>query len=292
MKKIKSHFTFDRGQRNGILLLLGLIFLVLGHNIYFSKMAEAEEFELSSAEIDTMRKEIDSLKRIKAAQSKQPNYKFNPNFISEYKAYSLGLSAEEFLRLQAFRGEGKWINSVFDFQKVTGISDSLLKEISKDFKFPDWVTNRRSLTRSNSNSYLTLPEHQKKDLNTAVAEDLRQVPGIGAVLSERIISFREKLGGFSNIDQLFSVYGLSAEVVDRIGMQFTVENPRELKRYNINSATASDIATLPGISFELATKIWNFVRVREGIRDMDELTKIEEITPTRLRLIRLYLFTD
>ena len=75
-------------------------------------------------------------------------------------------------------------------------------------------------------------------------------------------------------------------------MRFVVKEPREIIRYNINTATASDISTLPGISFELATEIWNFVRVRDGIGDLDELTKIEEITPAKLRLIRLYLFTE
>jgi competence ComEA-like helix-hairpin-helix protein len=232
---------------------------------------------------------MDSLKRIKADRSARSNYKFNPNFISEYKAYTLGLSTEEYLKLKTFRDEGKWINSVIDFKKVTGVSDSLLKVISTDFKFPDWVNNRKTFSSSKSKNFSALPEHLKKDLNTTTAVELRQVPGIGEVLSERIISYREKLGGFSANEQLFAVYGLSDEVIDRIVMRFSVKDVKELKRYNINTASASDIATLPGISFELATEIWNFVRVREGIKDLDELTKIEEITPAKLRLIKLYL---
>ncbi|MCW5520674.1 helix-hairpin-helix domain-containing protein [Aureitalea sp. L0-47] len=292
MKINKSHFTFDRGQRNGILFLLGVILLVVGLKIYFRSKTKAQEFKLSSAEVDLLREEMDSLKRIKADQSARPNYKFNPNFISEYKAYTLGLSAKEYLKLKSYRDEGKWINSVTDFKKVTGVSDSLLKVISADFKFPDWVNNRKTFSNSKPKSFSALPTHLKKDLNTATAEELRQVPGIGAVLSERIISYREKLGGFSVNEQLFAVYGLSDEVIDRIGMRFSVKGVKEMERYNINTASASDIATLPGISFELAREIWSFVRVREGIKDLDELTKIEEITPAKLRLIKLYLSTE
>ena len=292
MNKIKSHFSFDRGQRNGILLLVGVILFIIGLRIYFRNNLTAEEFHLSSVEVEDMRREIDSLKRAKAVAARDTNYRFNPNFISEYKAYILGLSSEEYLKLQAYRAKGKWINSVEDFKTVTGVSDSLLKIISKDFRFPDWVKNRSVRAAVSDKRYTALPDNRKKDLNTATSEELREVPGIGSVLSERIISYRERKGGFSAIEELYAIYGLKEEVIDRVKMRFVVKEPREIIRYNINTATASDISTLPGISFELATEIWNFVRVRDGIGDLDELTKIEEITPARLRLIRLYLFTE
>ena len=51
------------------------------------------------------------------------------------------------------------------------------------------------------------------DLNTASAEDLQRVRGIGPTLSERIVKFRTRLGGFSENDQLKEVYGLTEEIV-------------------------------------------------------------------------------
>ena len=56
-------------------------------------------------------------------------YRFNPNFISDFKAYQLGLSVEEADRLFAFRAKGKYANSPKEFQKVTGVNDSLLSLI-------------------------------------------------------------------------------------------------------------------------------------------------------------------
>jgi DNA uptake protein ComE-like DNA-binding protein len=60
----------------------------------------------------------------------------------------------------------------------------------------------------------------------------------------------------------------------------------------VNKASASDIATIPGISFEMAKKIWEFRRLREKITDIQELEKIEGMTERKLQLIQLYLSVE
>ena len=56
----------------------------------------------------------------------------------------------------------------------------------------------------------TLPEPKsdKININTATAEELRELPGIGAVLSERIVSYREGCGGFKTIEEIMKVSGI------------------------------------------------------------------------------------
>ena len=41
------------------------------------------------------------------------------------------------------------------------------------------------------------------ELNMADAQDLEVLPGLGPVLSQRIVRFREMLGGFHDIDNLY-----------------------------------------------------------------------------------------
>src|SRR5690606_5424831 len=119
---------------------------------------------------------------------------------------------------------------------------------------------------------------QKIDLNLATEEQLQQVSGVGLALSKRIVEYRKKLDGFSNDKQLFEVYGLDSTVVKRTLNLFTVKTPKEIVKININKASASDISTVPGISFEMAKSIWEFRRLREKIDSIDELLKIEGIT--------------
>jgi DNA uptake protein ComE-like DNA-binding protein len=293
--ELKSHFTFSKQQRSGILLLLLLIISLLCV-YWFIDFSEENTFDTSSTEIVSIQKELDSLQLVEIENRKPKKYPFNPNFITDYKGYVLGMSNEEIDRLLQYRKEDKWINSVADFKRVTGVSDSLLNELSPYFKFPEWVTNPK--TKSNFKDYKSekgfaeKPFAQKTDLNKATEEQLQQVSGIGEALSKRIVSDREKVGGFSNDIELNSVYGLNPEVVQRILNLFTVKTPREITKINVNKASASDIATIPGISFEMAKKIWEFRRLREKINNIQELDKIEGMTERKLQLIQLYLSVE
>ncbi|HBY69296.1 MAG TPA: competence protein ComEA, partial [Flavobacteriaceae bacterium] len=288
MKITKSHFTFNRTQRSGILLL---VFLILGLVCiyYFVDFSEKSTFDTSSEEITALQQELDSLRVSEIAAKKPKIYPFNPNFITDYKAYTLGLSTEEFDRLKEFRSKDQWINSTADFKEVTQVSDSLLAEISPYFKFPDWVTNPKPKKKSFSNYTAEKSYAQKIDLNKATREQLQQVSGIGGAYSDGIVKYRETLGGFTADLQLYNVYGLDAAVVKRALLQFTVKTPKQIDKMNINTASASDIATIPNISFELAKNIWEFRKLRETIQDISELQKIEGLSKSKLQLIQLYL---
>ena len=291
MKITKSHFTFNRTQRSGILLL---VFLILGLVCiyYFVDFSEKSTFDTSSEEITALQQELDSLRVSEIAAKKPKIYPFNPNFITDYKAYTLGLSTEEFDRLKEFRSKDQWINSTADFKEVTQVSDSLLAEISPYFKFPDWVTNPKPKKKSFSNYTAEKSYAQKIDLNKATREQLQQVSGIGGAYSDGIVKYRETLGGFTADLQLYNVYGLDAAVVKRALLQFTVKTPKQIDKMNINTASASDIATIPNISFELAKNIWEFRKLRETIQDISELQKIEGLSKSKLQLIQLYLYAD
>ena len=290
--KLESHFTFNRTQRSGILFLVLLILGLLSIYI-FVDFSSKPSFNTSSSEILALQEELDSLKAVEKEAKKPTIYPFNPNFITDYKAYILGLSTEEYERLKSFRSNDQWINSAADFQNVTNVSDSLLEAISPYFKFPDWITNpTETKSKSYKNYNVEMPYAQKVDLNKATKEQLQKVSGIGDAYSDRIIKYRKTLGGFADDIQLYNVYGLDSAVVKRTLLQFTVKTPHEIKKMNINTASASDIATIPKVSFELAKKIWEFRKLREEIEDITELQKLEGLSQSKLQLIQLYLYAE
>ena len=288
MEKIKSHFVFNRSQRNGILFLIFFIsgFLVISYYIDFS---EENTMDMNSEEVIAIQRELNSLRTIDIASKKPKIFPFNPNFITDFKGYTLGMSAEEIDRLLVFRKENKWINSVEDFKKVTKVSDSLLNKISPYFKFPDWVTNPKSKNKYVKKRFKEKKFTQKIDLNLATQDQLEAVNGIGKAFSKRIIDYRNKLGGFTNDIQLYQVYGLDFQVANSILKEFTVKTPKEIIKMNLNSISASDISTIPSISFDIAKKIWEFRILNEGIKSFSELENIEGLTKRKLQGIQLYL---
>ena len=52
------------------------------------------------------------------------------------------------------------------------------------------------------------------DINTADAETLATIPGIGGGLAERIVAFREQNGPFASVDELLDVAGITEHRLD------------------------------------------------------------------------------
>lgn len=287
--ELRSHFTFTKEQRQGIVFLLLLIICMLCV-YWFVDFSDEDRLDITDKEVVAAQKELDSLRQIEIEKRAPKIYPFNPNYITDYRGALMGMSNEEIDRLLQFREGGNWINSTSQFQRVTGVSDSLLEIISPYFKFPEWVSNPPPTKKYKRKNVLTeKPLSQKIDLNKATAEQLQDVSGIGEVLSKRIVEYRERIGGFAGDAQLHAVYGLDSAVVQRTLNLFAVKTPKKISKININTASASDIATIPGVSFELAKEIWEYRRLREKINTAEELVKIDGLTPRKLQLIQLYL---
>ena len=292
MNNFKSHFTFSKQNRNGIFLLL-LIIVVL-QCIYFFVDFSPSDVSVDKKQLEKFQKEIDSLKRVELENRKPKIFPFNPNYITDYKGYTLGMTNEEIDRLLAYRKQNKWVNSAKQFQEVTQVSDSLLATISPYFKFPDWVTNPKPKTQ-NSFVYSNTPKtfDQKIDLNTATAKQLQRVNGIGKKLSERIIRFRNKFeGGFIADVQLQDIYGLSPEVIERIKAQFTVKTPRQIKKINLNTATSEHLVTIQHIDYEIAHTIIEYRTLIDGYNNLNELLKVKDFPINKIGIIKLYLKLD
>lgn len=291
MKNLKSHFLFSKKQRSGIFWLV--ILVVVLQLSYLTLLSKNKQPNIDNQLIESYIREVDSLKELKLAAQAPEIYPFNPNYITDYKGYTLGMTNEEIDRLHAFRAKNLWVNSTKQFQQVTKISDSLLSAISPYFKFPEWVTNPSNANRVGSNfSANNQPKtfEQKIDLNVATAQQLQKVYGVGEKLSQRIVAYRDKQkGGFIDDVQLTEVYGLSSEVIENINKQFTVKTPSPIIAINLNTATAEELVTIKYIDYETAHQIIQARIVREGFKSLDELTKVKDFPIHKLAIIKLYL---
>lgn len=288
---MKFRFSFNTSQRNGIISLI-LIIVVLG--FFFrrikNKTFQQKEFLITSTE-KQVQKFIDSLKKVELAKENKPKiFPFNPNFITDYRAYTLGISTEEYERLKEFRNQDQWINSVEDFQKVTKISDSLLAEISPYFKFPEWVEKQNQIAKtSNQSTQRKLTKVEKSDLNEATIEDLQEIKGIGEVLSKRIVRYRSQIGGFLDDIQLKDIYGLKYETRNAITEKFTVKNSKPFEKIDLNTAKVVDLVEVYYIHYELARRIINYRITREKITSFEELAEIQGFPYDKMDRLKLYL---
>ncbi|SFN95395.1 competence protein ComEA helix-hairpin-helix repeat region [Bizionia echini] len=286
---MKSHFTFTKKQRSGIFLLV--VLMVILQVLFYFYNKKLDVYDKKRIVNTRLQQEIDSLKLVQIENTKFKVFPFNPNYITDYKGYTLGMSVEEIDRLHAYRATNKWVNSATEFQQVTKVSDSLLAILSPNFKFPEWVTNPKPKSFK-ANSYHTKPKSfsEKIDLNTATASQLKRVYGIGDALSERIVSYREKIGGQFIADvELTQVYGLSPEVIENVLEQFTVKTPKPITRYNINTATRDELVTIQYIDYEVAHNIIEQRILLDGFKSLTDLTKVKDFPVNKIEIITLYL---
>lgn len=289
MKNIKSHFVFNRSQQNGIFLLVLIIIVLQLVYFFYPFSSEVVEGREQQKVVEELQRSVDSLKSIAAEKGTFELQPFNPNLISDYKGYTLGMSVEEIDRLHAFREKGLWVNSSEEFREVTGVSDSLLKKIAPYFKFPEWKKKEIS-NKDISKSTLSTPK-KKQDLNAASTEELQVINGIGEKLSERIVKYRSKIGGFRSSLQLEDVYGLSPEVIERLNRAFEVRSiPQE--KLSLNSITVLDLSEIPYFNYELARSIITYRQNRGTISSFEELEHIKGFPVDKIERIKLYLAID
>lgn len=291
MKNLKPYFMFSSGHRNGIFILLFFILVLQLMILNFNRLStyfKSEESVESNQKWLSFQSKIDSLK----AQTTSNEFKlqpFNPNYISDYKGYMLGMSVPEIDRLHKFRAEGKFINSISDFKKVTKVSDTLLNKISSYFKFPDWVT-AKSNSKREQYQFFEKKKVVKKNINSATKEELMKVYGIGDKLSDIILRDKEKFGEFVAIEQLQYVWGITPETFENIKTSFFVERTQtNLKTIKINETSTKELSQFPYFNYKLAKEIITQRSMNGSFKSVEELTKIKDFPIEKIEILVLYL---
>ena len=297
MNIFKSHFWCHKSQRNGIFILI-LLIVIFQFIIVFVDFYSEEKVNIDTPKVIAFHHQIDSLRKINLENKRLKIFPFNPNYITDYKGAQLGMSLVEIDKLLAFRKTGKFINSRKEFQKVTTISDALLNSISPYFKFPNWVVERNQNMQLSTSRDTRLFAKKSKyiltstDINLAVKEDLKTINGIGEKLSERIIKYRSKLQGFSTLNQLYEVWGLDTEVVDKLLLVFKVINLPNIKKINVNTVSFRELLKNPYLDYELCKKIFEYKDEVAELQDISELKNIIGFPLDLYDRIVLYLVAE
>jgi competence protein ComEA len=61
------------------------------------------------------------------------------------------------------------------------------------------------------------------NINTATAEQLQQLPGIGEAKAQAILEERKSRGGFKSVDELLDVRGIGESALERIRPHVTLD---------------------------------------------------------------------
>ena len=183
---------------------------------------------------------------------------FDPNQVAVDTLLSFGLPAYLANRVLNFREKVHPYRQKEDLLKIYGMDSSLYQKME-----PFIVINRQEersksiafkpkevFQKDSKEGYYAKPTFTSKPfyLNDADTLQLKQVYGIGSVLSKRIIAYRNALGGFYSLDQLKEVYGLKEAAYDSLKNRSLLKADEPLRKIGINQLDVEEIAGHPYIS--------------------------------------------
>jgi len=122
------------------------------------------------------------------------------------------------------------------------------------------------------------------ELNSCDSAALVALPGIGPVLSARIIKYRNLLGGYASVDQLKEVYGLPEETFNLISGRVSADT-LSLKKIKINEAEFKELIRHPYFKRNEVSAILKYRELKgriTGIGDMKENNLISTETARKI----------
>lgn len=275
---LREYFIFTKKERVGIiiLLLVSCSFLVLPY--FFARKQLPLLDQPLTQELAQLKKSL--LKNDEYKSTEELNipihlFPFNPNTIELKEWITLGV--QEFLakRIINYRNKGGQFRTPDDLRKIWGMSPEQADQLIPFVVLPPPIPAYR---------------FEKKripviDINTAGIEEWKALPGIGESISNRIIKYRERSGGFARMEELSGVFGLQDSVVDQIKPYLRV-NPQTVPKSSLNRASAYLLALKTGIPEIIAKEIVR-IRMQTGnYTDFEELKQVPNLTNDMLQRIR------
>ncbi|MEZ4775054.1 MAG: helix-hairpin-helix domain-containing protein [Bacteroidia bacterium] len=126
------------------------------------------------------------------------------------------------------------------------------------------------------------------DLNTADSAELITLPGIGAVLSGKIIRYRNKVGYFFDVSQLRDIYGLSEENYQRMSPYLYIGSIENYPKQDLNTVYFRVLAAYPAIDLSLAETITQHRKKTGRFDSWDEVARVKNMTPEALEVLKAY----
>lgn len=207
---------FDRRERRGTFVLAVMLGLLLLIRVFaFRPDTEHLNYDLIASS------QAGEQPAMKAESSSAALFTFDPNTASHADLVSLGLTDRQANTLINYRSSGARFRNPQDLLRVYGIDSATSARLVPWIKIAGEQETAGPVMRNTNHDPAGEPPHEDTDvrvvmpidLNRCTASDLLKLPGIGPVLSERIIRYRSLLGGFVDTGQLYEVYGLDSQVV-------------------------------------------------------------------------------
>ena len=311
---VADYLGFTKKERTGIIALLFLILLFallpllypffIKRKIYDHSAFEKEILALRVKQADTSgrfgKHNFDDNNYQNVYESRGRTYYskklkgelfyFDPNTATAADWARLGVREKTTATIGNFLSKGGKFYKPDDIRKIWGFHEDEVKRLLPYVQIQKPAFENQSPGKKYEKHVYEKAKNIPAiiDINVADSGSLVALPGIGSKLSQRILNFRDKLGGFYKVEQISETFGLPDSTFQKIKARFTISNTT-IKQININTATLDEMKAHPYLRYVLANAILQY-RARHGnYAEVEDIRKIMLITEDTYNKIAPYL---
>jgi competence ComEA-like helix-hairpin-helix protein len=210
---------------------------------------------------------------------------FDPNKLDLQGWEKLGLNRKTINTINNYRIKGGRFYKPEDLQKIWGLPEGFYERVKSYISIPE----KEMPGYKESTTYIKpTRKAMEVEINSADTTAYISLPGIGGKLANRIINFRDKLGGFYSVDQVGQTYGVPDSTFQKI-RPYPKLDKEKLRKININTASKDDLKAHPYIRWNIANSVVEYRNQHGSYKSLDDLKKITLIDDVTFEKIKHYL---
>lgn len=207
--------------------------------------------------------------------------KFNPNSIKKNELLAFGLSEKQANGIISFREKVHPFQYPADLYKVYNLDSSIVNEMQAYLEINDSIISEKEAGENRI-------KFQAININLCDSLGLLEVNGIGPYYAGEFIKYRDRLGGYNDLNQLLEIYSMDTNRVNKIRNQLFA-NSEDCLKININTVGFKDLLRHPYFDYEVVKNILKFRDEVRPYQSIDELRNIELIDEALFTKIAEYL---
>ena len=285
----KDFFYFIKSDRRAIVALGCIAVFAIGVLVVVDAWKDKENGTIAKEKV-SVEDEKDE-ERVEVVMRE-----FDPNTVDSLTLIGFGLKDWKVRNFLHYRAAGKVFRSAEEMGKTYGWTEEDVEKVrgyvrvGKEYEKKDvkkWETREKMEEREDRQTYTSnkFRSLTKVDVNTADTALLRRVPGIGGKISEAIVAYRKKLGGFYSVEQLRELKIVSPELLE----WFEVSSSPDIQRLNINKASFQALNSHPYISYEQTKALLQYIRLYGKVKDEQALLETGLFTKEEVEKLKPYL---
>jgi competence protein ComEA len=274
-------FGYSRRERRSTFILLIILLIIIVFR--FALPEKQNEFKNTAgllASADTGKKVIGNI-----SNDTSSLFMFDPNSSSFDTLTTLGLSEKQARTIISYRNKGGKFRQPGDLRKIYGIDQATAERIIPYINIGrDSGKNEKKQVKFN----LQKRKSGRIELNRADSAKLDSLPGIGPVLSARIVKYRKLLGGFVSTEQLKEVYSLPESTFLMVRDRIYADS--SLIRYiDINDTSFNKLSKHPYLDKYDFLAILKYRELTGRITNIEELITNKILSEIKAKKISPYL---